>query len=149
VIATYPMIDLQDPFYSKDYAKNINGGLQYGPEMIDDHLKNLQDGSHPSVRDVNPRSDMLAYAMIQRGKFGDCLGQDRVLFPIARLGDDAQLARDFPYLWLQHGTADTQVPIDRSRKLLSLLKQLGPGRGVRYTELEGKDHAMSSEICLI
>ncbi|KIN03266.1 hypothetical protein OIDMADRAFT_68420, partial [Oidiodendron maius Zn] len=131
VIATYPMIDMRDPFYCTDYAKNINNQPQHANEIIDDHLQALPNGPHPSTRGINSGTDTLAYAMIQRGRFLDFFGVDRCFFPIERLEDNAQLASDLSYLWLQHGTADTEVPIDGSRKFVSKLKTLNPRIALR------------------
>jgi hypothetical protein len=143
------MIDMHDPFYCKDYVKNIKNQPQYADKIVDDHLKVLPHGPHPTTRDITASSDMLAYAMIQRGRFLDFFGMDRSLFPIDRLEDNSQLASEFPYLWLQHGTADTEVPIDGSRKFVDKLKTLNPEVAIRYSELEGMDHGIPSEVYLI
>jgi len=149
VIATYPMIDLRDPFYCRDYNKNIAHQPQYEMEIIDNHIETLPHGNHPSSRNIISSTDALAYTIIQRGRFVEFLGDDRRLFPLDRLEDDAQLANEFPYLWLQHGTADTGVPIGGSRKFVSKLKILNPQIAVRYSELEGMDHGLPSEVYLI
>jgi predicted peptidase len=41
-------------------------------------------------------------------------------------------------MWIFHGDADTQVPVDQSRRLVVALKNVGAL--VRYTELPGADH---------
>jgi predicted peptidase len=41
-------------------------------------------------------------------------------------------------LWIFHGDADAQVPVDQSRRLFAALKSIGAP--VRYTELPGADH---------
>jgi dipeptidyl aminopeptidase/acylaminoacyl peptidase len=40
-----------------------------------------------------------------------------------------------------HGTEDTVVPIDQSRRMLSALR--GAGKDVRFVELRGDDHWLS------
>jgi hypothetical protein len=148
-MATYPMIDMRDSFYSSDYVKNINNQPQHSKEIIDNHLKDLPHGPHPSTRDINHSSDRLAYAIIQRGRFLDFFGRDRSLFPMERLDDHVQLAIDFPCLWLQHGTDDTEVPIEGSQNFVSKLRSLNPRVSVRYCELEVMGHGTPSEIYLI
>ncbi|KAH8810848.1 Alpha/Beta hydrolase protein [Xylogone sp. PMI_703] len=147
VIATYPMIDLRDPFYTSDYPKLIAGSPQYDNELVDRHLKTLPDGPCPTMRDIEQKE--LAYAMLQRGRYVEFLGKERVLFPLERLEDNPCLVETLPYIWLHHGTADTEVPIEGSRKFVTKLKSLNPSVRIRYTELEGADHGLPSEISLL
>jgi predicted peptidase len=42
-------------------------------------------------------------------------------------------------LWVFHGDSDKNVPVDCSRRMVELLKQIG-SRKVRYTEYKGADH---------
>lgn len=143
------MIDLRSPSYSEARIRPVGGHPQYPRQIIDDHLDQLPDGRHPTTRDVNATSDALAYAMLQHGRYLDYFGHERRLFPIERMQDDVQLARQFPYLWLQHGTADTEVPIEGSRTFVDKLKHLHPRAAMRYVELKAMGHAAPSEVYLM
>ena len=66
---------------------------------------------------------------------------DRATNPAVASGDPfpafaARLAKT--PLWIVHGDADAQVPVDQSRRLVAALKSVGAP--VRYTELPGADH---------
>ncbi len=66
---------------------------------------------------------------------------DRATNPVVASGDPfpafaARLAKT--PLWIFHGDADAQVPVDQSRRLVAALKSAGAP--VRYTELPGAGH---------
>lgn len=71
----------------------------------------------------------------------DEIAVDRASNPVVAKADPfAALAaglRKMP-MWIFHGDADTNVPVDQSRRLVTALRSLGAP--VRYTELPGADH---------
>lgn len=60
--------------------------------------------------------------------------------PVCGGGDirRVSLIRDLP-VWVFHGTADKNVPLECSRRIVEALRQAG-SRSVRYTEYEGAAH---------
>ncbi len=90
--------------------------------------------------------DRLYITGLSLGGFGtwDAMQREPGLFaaaiPICGGGDmrRVQELRRLP-LWVFHGKDDKNVPVDCSRRLVSLLKQIGH-RKVRYTEYEGAGH---------
>jgi hypothetical protein len=119
--------------------------LQIDYEVVFQHLKQLPDGSQPTIRAVSN----LPIAMVQHGIYTSFLGDHRSLSPLEQLEDDPQLALRLPFIWLHHGTNDSEVPIDGSRKFVEKLRELNPEAKLRYTELEEAEHGVSSEIYLI
>ena len=55
----------------------------------------------------------------------------------------------FPFLWIQHGASDSEVPVSGSRKLVQTLTRLNPAIPLRYTEIPDGDHGVSTEILLM
>ncbi|KAH7002554.1 Alpha/Beta hydrolase protein [Ilyonectria destructans] len=145
VIASYPMIDMQNRHFSEAYPKQMGQYPQMEFGVVAQHLSQLPDGIHPTTRSVSN----LPIAIIQHGLYQKFLGEHRSLFPIARLEDDPELAHKLPFIWLHHGTNDSEVPIDGSRKFVEKLRELNPKAQLRYKELEGMEHGVSSEIYLI
>ena len=54
----------------------------------------------------------------------------------------AQVARARAPILLIHGSEDTVVPVEQSRRMTSALR--GAGKKVTYVELKGDDHWLSS-----
>ena len=71
----------------------------------------------------------------------DEIAVDRATNPVVASSNPFQALaaglRKIP-MWIFHGDADTNVPVDQSRRLVASLRSLGAP--VRYTELSGADH---------
>ncbi|KAH8695337.1 Alpha/Beta hydrolase protein [Talaromyces proteolyticus] len=147
VIASYPMVDMRHPHFSQAGQKQIGAYPQYPETLISEHLQQSPDGANPTMREFSRQS--LSIALMQHGRYLYFFGHDRELFPIERLEDDASLAPTLPFIWIHHGTADSEVPIDGSRKFVDLLKRQNPGARIRYEELVGAEHGIDSEMFLI
>ncbi|KAJ9415805.1 hypothetical protein FOXG_17001 [Fusarium oxysporum f. sp. lycopersici 4287] len=145
VIASYPMIDMRSDHFCKAYPKQMGQYPQIEYELVSQHLKQLPDGSQPSIREISN----LPIAMVQHGTYTSFFGDHRSLFPIEQLEDNPQLALELPFIWLHHGNDDSEVPIEGSRKFVTKLRELSPKTKLRYTELEGAEHGFWSEISLI
>lgn len=53
--------------------------------------------------------------------------------------------RDVP-LWIMHGTADRDVPVDASRRVKRLMKEHGGTPRLRYKELIGVNHSLLARV---
>ena len=92
--------------------------------------------------------DRLYITGLSLGGFGtwDAIQREPELFaaaiPICGGGDlrRVQGIRRLP-LWVFHGSNDKNVPVDCSRRMVELLKQIG-NRRVRYTEYAGAEHGV-------
>lgn len=49
-------------------------------------------------------------------------------------------------LWIMHGTADKDVPVDASRRVKRLMKQEGKTKRLRYKELIGVKHSLLARV---
>nr|RBR00314.1 hypothetical protein FVER53263_13803 [Fusarium verticillioides] len=145
VIASYPMIDMRSDHFCKAYPKQMSQYPKIGYELVSEHLKQLPDGPQPTTQAISN----LPIAMVQHGTYTSFFGDHRSLFPIECLEDNPQLALELPFIWLQHGNDDSEVPIEGSRKFVAKLRELNPQAKLRYTELEGAEHGFWSEINLI
>ncbi|KAF4343940.1 alpha beta-hydrolase [Fusarium beomiforme] len=145
VIASYPMIDMRSDHFCKAYAKQMGDYPQIDYEVVSQHLRQLPDGNQPTTRAVSN----LPIAMVQHGTYTRFLGDHPSLFPIEVLDGSPQSALSLPFIWLHHGTDDSEVPIDGSRKFVEKLQELNPEAKLRYKELLGAEHGVSSEINLI
>jgi predicted peptidase len=90
--------------------------------------------------------DRLYITGLSLGGFGtwDAVQREPGLFTAAVPvcgGGDVRRVRDLKKLpvWVFHGNADKNVPVDCSRRMVEALKQAG-NRRVRYTEYEGVAH---------
>lgn len=97
-----------------------------------------------SERQADP--DRLYVTGLSLGGFGawDAAQREPAMFaaaiPICGGGDirRVQEIRRLP-IWVFHGTDDKNVPVECSRRMVELLRQIG-SRSVRYTEYEGAGH---------
>ncbi|KIL88510.1 hypothetical protein FAVG1_08592 [Fusarium avenaceum] len=145
VIASYPMIDMRSDHFCKAYPKRVGQYPQIDYELVSQHLRQLPDGSQPTTRAMSN----LPIAMVQHGTYTSFFGDHSSLYPIEQLDENPQLAAELPFIWLHHGDSDSEVPIEGSRKFVQKLRQLNHNAKLRYTELEGAEHGLWSEINLI
>ena len=145
IIAAYPMIDIRDRHFSEAYPKQMGSYPQFDSRIVKEHLATRPDGATPTTREISP----LPIAIVQQGLYLRMLGTNPVLFPLERLASEPESASKLPFLWLVHGTSDSEVPIEGSRKFVTKLLQQNPKARIRYQELEGIEHGFSSEVYLI
>ena len=103
-----------------------------------------------AVRQADP--DRLYITGLSFGGFGtwDAIQREPELFaaaiPVCGGGDVRRVRalRRLP-IWTFHGSADPNVPVACSRRMVDALKQAG-SRRVRYTEYEGAGHAVWDRV---
>jgi predicted peptidase len=72
------------------------------------------------------------------GKYPDIVTAGVALCGGGNEGDACNLSQ-IPF-WIQHGTADTAVPVSESRKMVAAIEACNGGENLIYTEIEGANH---------
>ena len=121
MILMYPMIDLKSDFYEKKYDKPILGHGPVSNAVVDEHMKSVQPGS--IVSSANPPARLeLAIAIVQNGRFLEFFGREPHLFPLERLSQ----AKSMPPTFIFHGSEDSAVPVEGSKKFVEALSKIHP-----------------------
>lgn len=126
VIAAYPMLDLDDAWYTKASEKVLFGAPQVPLAVLSSHLDSIKAGTTPSVvSDSKPPARIeLALSMIQQGSFTSILGSDDSLFPF-RVLEKIDIGREtekVPKMFLYHGKQDSAVPYEGTVKFVEAAK---------------------------
>jgi acetyl esterase/lipase len=114
VIAHYPMLDMQNHWYSKPGRKEICGQLppDYPAGWLDRQL-NLAKESKPVTHRIPKEGELDTFvALLQEGRYTQVLGSDATLFPIQNLERMKSEGGKLLPMWIFHGDQDTIIPID-------------------------------------
>ncbi|KAL4906339.1 hypothetical protein BDW74DRAFT_177353 [Aspergillus multicolor] len=151
VIAAYPTLDLNSPFYTESYPKPIIGVPNIPVATIEAHLAAVRESQRPQIVTAAdpPERLKLAFSIFQNGRVLDFLGQEPDLFPLQRvekLAEEGSL--DLPPLFLFHGEQDSAVQCEGTRRFADLLLRCGiKGEDVRVYIQDG-DHGFDSDATL-
>jgi acetyl esterase/lipase len=108
VIAAFPMVDLDSPWYSeKVEGKSPFEAPVVPKEILEKHIENNPNGKI-AVSGFPPDRVPLALVAIQQGLFTDMFGRDDILYPL-RVLEKTRLDK-VPFLFTYHGTDDRAVP---------------------------------------
>lgn len=147
IIAQYPTIDFDSPFYSTSVAKAIRGHPQYPESMLDDYWSSLGPTPLPRSEDVPPMLRSLCIAAVQHGRIPMMMGDEDILYPMRRLkaGD-----RMHPFYVIIHGNEDSAVPVEHSRRWIGSLRGAQGEQRIRLVVRPGehgfdKDASMEDE----
>jgi acetyl esterase/lipase len=109
VIAAFPMVDIDSPWYSEEIeGKSPFEAPKVPKEVLDKHMADMPEGKI-TVTAFPPDRVPLALVAIQRGIFTDLFGRDERLYPLRVLEKIAGEA-SVPFLFTYHGTDDRAVP---------------------------------------
>lgn len=130
IITLYPMIDMQSAHYTKPYEKPIVGVSNYPQEDADSFISATTGNAAITEADPPTRLDS-AIAVVQNGRFLDLFGREPELFVLERIESGLLPQREpgkplFPPFFLLHGENDTAVPVNGTRKLVSILQRSHP-----------------------
>jgi acetyl esterase/lipase len=143
VVAAYPMTYVDSPWYAAaSTTKSPLGGPQIPKKILDDHIAAIPKdkicaGAFP------PDRMMLALSALQSGELSGLIGTDDALFP-ARILEKVQSGQNAPFLFTFHGTEDSAVPCEETKRFLSSwLEKFGPESGVG--RFMSGDHGLDAE----
>lgn len=116
VIAAYPMTYIDSPWYRvASTTKSPMEAPQVPKAVFEEHVKATPEGT--IFTGVFPPERMvLALSILQSGGFVG-LGDDESLFP-AKVVDKMSAGQKVPFLFAMHGTEDSAVPCEETRKFV-------------------------------
>jgi hypothetical protein len=119
VISAFPMIELDAPWYSQKVpGKSPFHAPDIPQSVLDGHLASLPKGAIATVG-YPPERIPLALFAIQQGIYTEWLGQEDELYPL-RVLEKMEGNEEMPFLFAFHGTDDTAVPDEGTRKLVKV-----------------------------
>ncbi|KAG0650486.1 Non-reducing polyketide synthase [Hyphodiscus hymeniophilus] len=146
VIAAYPMIFVDSPWYTVPWNPNPQTGAPLVPKkVLDDHITAMpKDKIFTGV--FPPDRMVLVLAALHSGEISGLIGTDDALFP-AKLLEKAKDGQRMPFLFLLHGIEDNLVPCAETKQFLSLrTKKFGENSAVG--KFVTGDHGMDVECTL-
>lgn len=140
--AQYPMLDMRSPHFMEAYQKQLFVFPQFPESLVRDHVANIKAQESSSGKRVLISEDgrlsrvTLMAAMVQHGLFKEYFGSDAKLYPIERIERGEKLPRGGIFIW--HGTEDSIVPIDGSKKFVAALKKAQPDYYCKFEQKPGE-----------
>lgn len=147
VIATYPMIDLADPWYSvASTTRSPFGTPQLPVSVLTEHLEKMVPGQ--AVTSATPPDRLaLAIVAVQQGKFPSLLkSDDDSLFPL-RVLEKLSGDEEVPFLFVFAGKEDSAVPYTETT-VLAEKWEAKFGKGSVLAKIETGDHGLDAEATL-
>ncbi|THY37012.1 alpha/beta-hydrolase, partial [Aureobasidium pullulans] len=150
VIAHYPMIDLQDAWYSIPSHKEIfnQPPPSYPPGWLDAQLK-VARAAAPVTSRIPKEEDLdLFVASLQQGRYTEILGVDASLFPLENLKKVKEEGKPLMPMWIFHGDEDSIIPIQGTWKFMEEVKSVFGENGARKVEsrvVVGKEHGFDND----
>ena len=116
------MTYLDSPWYSQaSSTKSPFGAGQLPKELLHGHMEAMQKGK--IVTGAFPPDRMpLCLCALQQGAITTLLGEDDSLF-LDRVAKKLEPREKVPFLFLYHGTEDSGVPCDQSRRFVQDWKE--------------------------
>ncbi|CAD0111360.1 unnamed protein product, partial [Aureobasidium uvarum] len=142
VIAHYPMIDLEDAWYSKPGQKVIWGQSppSYPDGWLDQQLEVAKSAKPITERiPVEGEPDLFVASLLE-GRYTEILGSDPKLFPLENLGALKENGEALPPTWMFHGEEDTIIPVDGTLKFVQEARG-----GVKETLIPGAEHGFDND----
>ena len=122
----------------------FDGTYPPGPEIIDEHLRSV--GPDTVVSSSIPWDRFrLSYALAAHGRWLLCYGTDKKLLPITAVEE----ATHFPPTWISHGSEDTAVSVEDSKRFVKKVGDLLGDRvraNMRLTIVDGADHGFDMDL---
>ena len=146
VVAAYPMTYVDSPWYSvASEMKRPFGAPQVPRAVLDQHVNKMEKGK--VVTGAFPMDRMqLALVLVQHGLWTQTFGEDESLFPAKVMGM-MQKGEKVPFLLAMHGTDDTAVPCEETRRFVKEWKEkFGEERATGV--FESGEHGFDGEATL-
>ncbi|KAG9823178.1 alpha/beta-hydrolase, partial [Aureobasidium melanogenum] len=142
VIAHYPMIDLEDAWYSKPGRKVIwsQPPPSYPDGWLDQQLEAARSAKPITERIPKEGEPDLFVASLLEGRYTEMLGSDSCLFPLENLRSLQQRGGSLTPIWMFHGDKDTLIPIDGTLKFVREAQG-----GVKDTIVPGAEHGFDND----
>jgi acetyl esterase/lipase len=142
IIAAYPMIDVDSPWYSQPFTKPIMGSPTLPSEIVDEHLAAMKPGQMV-LNSIPPNRIPLGLASVQHGRLTGFIGTDDKLFPMRRL----EKVMELPFVFVYHGKNDSAVPVEGTISFAEEVEKKF-GKDNIILKLEPGDHGFDGEATL-
>lgn len=143
VIAAYPMVDVDAPWYSeKIEGKSPFEAPEVPKSLLDDHLASTTK-EKIAVAGFPPDRVPLALVAIQQGLFTEMLGKDDSLYPL-RVLEKTRANERVPFLFTYHGTDDRAVPYAGTQRFAREWEEKFGKESIKATFRPG-DHGVGNE----
>lgn len=132
---------MRDPHYTRDHEKELFTPRvpQLDRNMLRKYIADMKKENIVTSA-VPPDRVPIVVSFFQQGAYKDFFGDDSVLYPLEVLND----AKELPPTWLIHGTADTVIPVEGTRKYEQKLRQQIPNAKLHVHYDEGSDHGFDN-----
>ena len=146
VVAAYPMTYVDSAWYAvASTTKSPIGAPQVPKKILEDHIEATPKGQICTGA-FPPDRMMLALASVQHGEITRLLGDDDSLFP-DRVLERVKSHQQMPFLFTFHGTEDSAVPWEETKKFLSSWHDKF-GKESAIGKFEHGDHGFDGEATL-
>ncbi|PMD37240.1 alpha/beta-hydrolase [Hyaloscypha variabilis F] len=144
VIASYPMTYIDSPWYAEPGDKHPFGIPTLDKkEILDKYLASMDRGKIVTESDPYARLP-LAIAALQNGLFPDILGRGDEVYP-ARVLAKMSGTEKVPFLFAMHGTEDSAVPVEETRKFTQAWEEKF-GKGSVVAEFKEGEHGFDGQV---
>lgn len=145
VIAAFPMVDVDSPWYSQKAGNSPFGAPEVPRSVLDSHISNTPKGKI-AVSAFPPDRVPLALVAIQQGIFTDMFGREEELYPL-RVLEKAQAEGKSPFLFTYHGTDDRAVPYAGTQEFAKKWEEKFGKESIKATFKPG-DHGVGDQDSL-
>jgi acetyl esterase/lipase len=147
VIASYPMTYIDSPWYAVASEDRHPFGIPQisKEEVLDKYIAGIEKGKIVTSSDPYARLP-LAIVTLQNGLFPEILGKEDEIYP-ARVLEKMTGKEKIPFLFVMHGTEDTAVPCEESKKFVSAWEGKF-GKGSVLGKFESGEHGFDGSASL-
>jgi hypothetical protein len=144
VVAAYPMTYIDSPWYAAAGEKHPFGvPTMNREEVLDKYISSMDRGKIVTESDPYARLP-LAIAALQNGLFPEILGKEDEIYP-ARVLAKTDAGSKHPFLFTLHGTEDSAVPVDETRKFAAeWASKFGDGSVI--AKFEKGEHGFDGQV---
>ena len=127
-------------------APQVPSGQSWNPDLVLEVLAYIQTEYATDTNRVYVCGMSLGGygTMSFAGKYPDKVTAGVALCGGGNVGDACNLAQ-LPF-WIQHGTADSAVPISESRKMMKAINACNEGENLIYKEIPGASHGAMEKM---
>jgi acetyl esterase/lipase len=146
VVAAYPMTYIDSPWYATASEDKHPFGIPEisKEDVLDKYIAAMEPGKIVTSSDPYVRLP-LAIATLQNGLFPEILGKEDEIYPARVL--DKMIGEKVPFLFVTHGTEDTAVPCEESKKFVGAWEEKF-GKGSAVGKFESGEHGFDGHATL-
>lgn len=122
-----------------DKSQMIGLGTLLDTAIVDEYIQSAQQNPERVTSSITPPERMdFSIALFQHSRVGELLGPERALYPVELLEDLGRAEVRLPPLLIVHGTDDTVVPVEGSKRFVRAWETWQRGSAVRLVLRPGE-----------